>query len=540
MSNPEESPASIAASSRNAGQADVCLLLEGTWPYVRGGVSTWVHQILTSMPDVRFSVVFIGAEKDAAGAPKYDPPANLVNFQEVFLFDPSNAAETNGGNASRGKWVAAHQALRRLLLDESDGRSEAESDRLLAEAFLALSHLAGQVPFDRFWSHSETWNLLQEVYVRHFEQVPFIECFWNLRFLCEPVWRLLQLTDQLPDARVYHAVSTGYAGLLGALAARSHRNGRFLLSEHGIYVRERISELLRAEWTGYAGRNGSGCGEIAPLRRLWIDFFIEIGRFSYHSAGTIVSLFQRNADIQAEFGAPSKLIRVIPNGVKLERFDPIRENRRQKREADPNRKIVGFFGRVVAIKDVKTLLRAARLTIDAMPDTRFLLVGPTDEDPEYFRECQRLTKELDLDRFVHFGGPATPEQALPEFDLMVLSSVSEGLPFAVLEAFASGMPVVSTDVGSCPELIEGRPDESPVFGPAGRIVPVGAPASLAAALIELLTDRDLQNQLGDAGLSRVRASYAEPDIISAYREIYRELAETPTAPSPQPAGQTTA
>jgi glycosyltransferase involved in cell wall biosynthesis len=338
------------------------------------------------------------------------------------------------------------------------------------------------------------------------------------------------MADHLPVANVYHSVSTGYAGLLGALASRSQSDARFLLSEHGIYVRERISELLRAEWTTPAGSGALGtmatqtaAGGIAPLRRLWIDFFVEIGRFTYHSATSIVSLFQRNAAIQAEFGAPAERIRVIPNGVNLDRFDAIRESRREKRSADPDRKIIGFFGRVVAIKDVKTLLRAARRTIDATPGARFLIVGPTDEDLEYFAECERLTAELNLGEFVHFSGSAVPEQALPEFDVMVLSSVSEGLPFAVLEAFASGMPVVSTDVGSCSELILGRPEESPAHGAAGAIVPVGDPAALGDALISLISDRSLQDRQGDAGLARARHLYAEPTIIGEYRKLYQQL-----------------
>lgn len=518
-------------------RADVCLLLEGTWPYVRGGVSTWVHQILTSMPDVGFSVVFIGAEKSAAGAPKYDPPANLVSFHELFLFEENYPRSEPSGNAPSKLWNSAHQALRELLLSETAAQSEEESDRRLSEAFLSLSHLAAKTSFERFWSHPETWDLLQEVYVRYFEEVPFIECFWNLRFLCQPIWRLLRLTDDLPDARVYHAVSTGYAGLLGALVSRSRPGSQFLLSEHGIYVRERISELLRAEWTGPTATRAVSSAGIAPLRKLWIDFFVDIGKFSYHSAGAIVSLFQRNADIQVEFGAPSDRLRIIPNGVQTEHFDPIRENRRQKREADPERQIVGFFGRVVAIKDVKTLLRAARATVDQVPGARFLLVGPTDEDPEYFAECQNLASELGIEAFVHFGGPATPEQALPEFDVMVLSSVSEGLPFAVLEAFGSGMPVVSTDVGSCSELIHGRPGEESDRAAAGRIVPVGDPGALAGALAELLQDRKLQDELGKAGLERVRRIYTEPAIIAEYRDLYRSLTTAPKEMVTTTAGQ---
>lgn len=533
-SAPQSSIFQTRASSPDAEGVDVCLLLEGTWPYVRGGVSTWVHQILTSLPELRFGVVFVGAEKALAGEPRYEPPPNLVAFREVFLFDPDPVGARGASGGGGGlPWRQADEALGRLVTADATV-STGDLDDLLAEALLALSAIARKTGFDRFWNREETWGLLQEAYSRHFSHLPFIDFFWNVRFLIEPVWRLLRIEEVLPRAPVYHSVSTGYAGLLGALAARQRPGSRFLLSEHGIYVRERISELLRAEWSGPKALETASDEGIPPLRRLWMDFFVEIGRFSYLSASRIVSLFQRNAAVQAEFGAPADRQLVIPNGVKLAGFAPIRARRTELRAAAPGRRVVGFYGRVVPIKDIKTLIRAARLTVDALPDATFLLVGPTDEDETYFEECLQLTASLDLGNQVRFPGPASPDQALPEFDVMVLSSASEGLPFAVLEAFASGMPVVSTDVGSCAELVYGREEESPALGPAGCIVPTGHPAALAGALIALLRDRPLQDRMGAAGLARTERHYDESAVIAHYRDLYRSLLSAP-AVLPQPA-----
>lgn len=507
----------------SAGQRrpDVCLLLEGTWPYVRGGVSTWVHQILTSLPEVAFSVVFVGAEKKVAGSPKYEAPPNLVGFTETFLFDRADSATPSKSmpRAARQLGKTAHDALRRLLLPENGD----DEDTRVADAFLALASVAERVSFEHFWAQPDTWKLLHDCYSRYFERTAFNEYFWNVRFLLEPVWRLLRVENQLPQAPLYHSVSTGYAGLLGALAVRQRTDSRFLLSEHGIYVRERIADLLRSEWARPGSLPLAGSGGIPPLRRLWIDFFVEIGKFSYHSAARIVSLFQRNAVIQTEFGAPSDRQMVIPNGVDVARFKTIREARTEKRAASPHRQIVGFFGRVVAIKDVKTLLRAARATLDRLPGARFLIVGPIDEDAAYYEDCARLTGELGIDDFVKFTGPAPADQALPEFDLMVLSSASEGLPFAVLEAFASGMPVVCTDVGSCSELIHGRDGESPALGPAGAVVPAGNPGALAKAIADILSDRSLQDRLGAVGLARTERYYDEQTVIGQYRDLYHSL-----------------
>jgi glycosyltransferase involved in cell wall biosynthesis len=226
-----------------------------------------------------------------------------------------------------------------------------------------------------------------------------------------------------------------------------------------------------------------------------------------------------------EFGAPEDRIKVIPNGVNLSRYDPIRSRRKKKRLEDPGRIAVGFLGRVVAIKDVKTLIRAARKVVGKLPKAQFFIVGPTDEEPMYFQECEQIVAAAGLQQAIKFTGPATLEQALPEFDIMVLSSISEGLPFAVLEAFAAEIAVISTDVGSCPELIEGRANESPGLGIGGRVVPVGDAEALAEAIRALAIDRTIQDKMGWVGRRRVEAYYQEELVIREYREIYERLSK---------------
>jgi len=324
---------------------------------------------------------------------------------------------------------------------------------------------------------------------------------------------------------VFHSISTGYAGLLASLAAE-HHDSSLLLSEHGIYVRERITELLRADWAPNLPRDTPIDGRnISAIRELWIGKFIELGRVAYQSADAIVSLFQRNADHQIEFGADANRISIIPNGVEPGRFVPLLARRRKQRADHPNRRNVGFLGRVVAIKDVLTLLRAAALVVAEVPDAHFLIMGPIDEDPDYAEQCAALCRQLGIESRIEFTGPKTLEDALPQIDVVVLSSISEGLPFVALEAFATGIPLVATDVGACRELVEGRSDLSSSIGPAGQIVPVGEPIALGQAIVRLLADRDLQDKLGSAGRKRVETSYAEADVIAAYRRLYEKLAE---------------
>lgn len=495
-------------------QPDICLLLEGTYPYVSGGVSTWVHQIITALPDLTFSVFFIGSEKSDHAEFKYDLPPNVCAVEEIYLHTPPARRRRAKGTANAD---TVHAALRRLLSHDPADSAATSSLAALSEAVAAL---APGMSFEEFWRAAGTWQLIQEIYHGHAEEGSFLDFFWSLRSLAEPVWRLMAAVPQVPPARVYHSLCTGYAGLVGGLAARHHGSG-FLLSEHGIYVRERIADLQKARWIHDPPLVRPGLLQRpALLRRIWISFFELLGRFAYQTARRITTLFGRNAGFQIELGAPLEKLEIIPNGVHAPDFHGILGQRQQLAVSHPGRRAVGFLGRVVSIKDVKTLLRAARLTVEQLPDARFIIAGPLDEEPEYAAACQELSRQLGLENHVQFTGPQQRGDLLPAIDIMLLTSISEGLPFVILEAFAAGIPCVSTDVGSCRELIEGRPNEHPAFGPAGFVAPVGHAGRLASALVRLLVDRPLATRMGEAGRARATHFYARDQVVQRYRELY--------------------
>ena len=493
---------------------DICLLLEGTYPYVSGGVSTWVHQIITALPDLTFCVFFIGSEKADYTKFKYEPPANVLSVEEIYLHEtPVRHRQKSTANPA-----AVHDHVRQLLAHHPTDAAAADTLTRLSEA---VAQLARAMPFDDFWRDAGTWQLIQELYQEYAEEGSFLDFFWSLRSLVEPVWRLMAAVLQVPPARVYHSLCTGYAGFVGGLAAR-HYDSAFLLSEHGIYVRERIADLQKARWIHDPPVLRPGLLQRpALLRRVWIAFFELLGRFAYHTAHHITTLFGRNAEFQIELGAPPGKLEIIPNGVHAPDFSALRAQRRILLTSHPNRQTVGFLGRVVPIKDIKTLLRAARLTIDQLPAARFLIAGPLDEEPDYAAACQDLSRQLGLENHVQFLGPQQRDDLLPAIDLMLLTSFSEGLPFVILEAFAAGIPCVSTDAGSCRELIEGRPDEQPACGPAGLIAPVGHAELLAHALIRLLSNPALATQMGEAGRTRANRSYARDQVVQRYRELYQ-------------------
>src|SRR5262249_14211998 len=112
---------------------------------------------------------------------------------------------------------------------------------------------------------------------------------------------------------------------------------------------------------------------------------------------------------------------------------------------------------------------------------------------------------------------------------VVLTSLSEAQPLVILEAAAVGIPAVATDVGACREMILGRTDEAPALGAAGVVTPLANPAATAQALRWLLIDPQSYEQCSLAAQQRVRQYYNKAELDSAYRRLYQEFLEMPTA-----------
>ena len=183
---------------------------------------------------------------------------------------------------------------------------------------------------------------------------------------------------------------------------------------------------------------------------------------------------------------------------------------------------IGLIGRVVPIKDVKTFIRAISLLRQTMPDLRAYIIGPTDEDRQYYAECVTLVELLGLEHTITFTGQAKVEDYLPSLDILVLTSISEAQPLVILEAGAAGIPIVATDVGACRELIEGLPDETEALGHGGIVTPLASPASTADAIFTLLSDPNRYESASTAIKERVRIHYNETIQQHAYRNLYAQ------------------
>ena len=511
----------VADSGADPG-ADVCLVLEGTYPYVRGGVATWVHRLLNGLPEIRFAVVHIGPERSARARSYYDRPANVTVREDLFCREAApvsdDGALRRAARAQRHRLAGAREPSR-LLSGIRRMHLEDEGEDGLLDDFAA-----GDLTEEALLHGPEVFLVVEELYARLAPGCSFIDFFWHFRAMHLPLVRLLAAAP--PVAGAYHAVCTGYAGLLAAVWSR--RMGvPMLLSEHGIYARERRLELERASWLErtrdrrHTGRSGGPFDSptAAALRRMWTRFFAVLARAAYGQASVIVSLSEASRQRQLADGADPARTRVIPNGIDLDLFvAPLPAGPKRGGARGPVR--VGFVGRLVPIKDVITFLRACFLVSNDMP-IDVAIYGPTNEDPAYVRRCRRLVAHLGLERVVEFRGSAPASRIYASLDIVVLTSLSEGQPLVVLEAGAAGLPVVVSDVGACRELVEGGDEADRALGPAGIVTRLAAPEETAAAILRLARDPALREAMGASGRQRVSARYRESGTLAAYLQLYR-------------------
>jgi glycosyltransferase involved in cell wall biosynthesis len=492
-----------------ADSADIGLLLEGTYPYVAGGVSSWVHQIIRAFPEHRFALCFLGSTPSDYGEMKYKMPENVVHLETHYIHSGSDKPRVRPEPGD----PKAFDMVRRL--HEYFREPKRHPKEVVAESLAAIS-ARGNLSDASFLYSRASWDYVTGQY-REFSRDPsFIDYFWTVRTMHQPLWMLARVAESFPTVKAYHSVSTGYAGFLAAML-RWKTGKPLILSEHGIYTKERKIDLFQSEWIkDNRDPFDRDPTEIGYLRQLWIRFFESLGRMCYDAADDIVALYEANRLRQVADGAPAERTRNVPNGIDLPRLAAVRA----RRPAGGPPPVMCLLGRVVPIKDVKTFVRAIRVAANRMPQIEGWIAGPEDEDPGYAEECRALAVSLGVADKVKFLGFQRIDDLLPKVGLLVLSSISEALPLVILEGYAAGVPSVATDVGSCRQLIYGLPGEDARLGASGRVVGIADPTALAVAALELLADPPAWHAAQKAGLARVEKYYTQERMFASYRDLY--------------------
>jgi glycosyltransferase involved in cell wall biosynthesis len=447
---------------------------------------------------MEFVIWSIATSREEMSEMKYVLPENVKEVRTIYLNDIKFKPVHSNIKLNKKE----HEALKSLIMGQDHLNIQ------WIEILELIKNHKSQL-IDVLMSH-DFFDIAVELYNTEYSRTVFNDFLWNLRSMLFPL--LSTLVEDFPQADLYHSASTGYAGLLGSVASYVHKKP-FIVTEHGIYTREREEEIIKSDWV------------IGDFKKNWINFFYRISAIAYHQADKVISLFESNRALQIEMGCPQEKTLIIPNGVDVESysshlFDSYQDSLLRAKKSNSKKIRIGAVARLVPIKDIKTMVLAFEVAMQKVENLELIILGPTEEDASYHQEILSLIDDFDL-KNVLILGRVDVKTYLPTFDIMLLTSISEGQPLAVLEGMAAGVPQICTNVGSCKELLFGMSSDD--LGHCGIIVPVMDIEKIASAIEVLALDESLRNQMGKIGYERVKANYQKKDFLATYEALYHSI-----------------
>ncbi|GAB3671977.1 GT4 family glycosyltransferase PelF [Actinocorallia lasiicapitis] len=469
---------------------NITLVTEGTYPHAYGGVSVWCDQLVRGMPEHEFHVVALtGTGKEAL---VWDPPGNVA-VEAVPLWGPRPPG--------RGGACREFEGLFQVLLDLCLSGGDASTGELFPSVLRGLydlgglsEKLAGEGPVA--WL-MEGWERRLRAGELPEGVRPTVHDALTAISLLEHALR--PFARPVPRADLTHAVSNGVT-VLPALAAKWTHGTPFCLTEHGIYLRER--------YLGY------GKGYTWPVKQLILAFLRMLCAAGYQAADLVTPGNRYNQRWETRCGATPELIRTVYNGVNPAEF-PVAG-------AEPERLTLSWAGRVDPIKDLETLIKAFAIVRDDVPEVCLRLFG--GGNAEYREKCEKLARDLDVAEHVTFEGRVEEiRDAYVAGTVVMLSSISEGFPYTLIEAMTCGRATVSTDVGGVTEAVAANPN-SPQDGECGLVVPPRDPEAMAEAAVRLLRDPGLRARMGSVARAKALEFFTVDQAVASFREIYYQLA----------------
>lgn len=521
----------------NYPDVDVAIVMESTYPFLKGGVSAVVHDIITTNPDITFGIIHISWDSNSPSEDLYGMPQNVLWVKTIYI----SLDEHRDGFSLPVRELKMNSKQRTAACNE------------IIDALLALSEDADPNPlwsiYDRMFSEKNReypgWALLG---TKEFMQVfftrmklpgmSFSEAFWLVRTFFSLAYALLH--ERMPYARVYHAHTTGYASVIGAAAARDNGTS-FFLTEHNLYVRDTVNTLLDRNMSLPVAVGDEDIFDLTPEQRAWVIWWIQMGRFCYPSANLITYLYPKAIDeAKGLHGLEEKSV-ILPNGMLLSDVNEAYALRRTAREKielqgkNHHWKFV-FIARVVPIKGLIDLIDTVSILKDQGYNLHIDCLGPTEHVPWYYDECREAIAAKGLEDYITFHGTVNVREKLGEFDALVMPSYNEGQPIVALEAMSASIPVIGSDVGGMSQLIDDTlvADNGEMIERCGILTQAGDPEGFAQALQRIMDNSAFYEQLCINARERVQQFFQLHTVMERYNMIYRDLGKM--EPKPEHAG----
>ncbi|KQR04309.1 glycosyl transferase family 1 [Arthrobacter sp. Leaf141] len=506
--------------------------MESTYPFLKGGVSAVVHDIVTHNPDLSYGIIHITWDSDAPLTDLYGMPSNVRWVRTVFLSMDEHRQDFQGvSSRDLGMTAPEREALSHRFFDALYALSEHGDVEGLWELIdEGMNERTRQYPLWALLGSREFMQTLQDRMPQL--NLSLANSFWTLRNFFSLAYAVLGET--MPRASVYHAHTTGYASLLGAAAARDH-NTSFLLTEHNLYVRDTVNTLLDRNMALSITAEDYRTFDVTAEQRAWMAWWTEMGRFCYPSARLITYLYPSAITEAARLGADMDKSVVVPNGMVIAEFDEkfrARQDALAKMEAEGPDYVwhLVYIARVVPIKGLLDLLSSMEILRDrGYPNLHLDVLGPTEHVPEYYEACLAKIDALGLNDHVTVHGTVHVRDMLDQFDLLVLPSYNEGQPIVILEAMAAGIPTVGSDVGGVAQQISDNltTADGRVIGPCGETVTPGDVQQMADGIQAVIGNLANYASYAANARTRVQELFQMHEVMSSYNQIYRALGDLP-------------
>ncbi len=464
-----------------------------------GGVYSWEKTLVESMSDYKFIIVNLLSNPNVNG--RFTVPANVSQVIDMPLFGSHRYEEFY--NEKKPLISKIMRTTDKVIKEEfmpvfekflSSVTSDNCEPTKLAEIVFDLHAFFTKYDSRKCMEHPLAWEVFLEQ-IRSdqlYKEMTLRETLTAFQI----IQRNMQILSlNIPEVDIVHCSLAWFPAMI-AIFTKIANDCPMIVTEHGVAFRELLlyyNAYLRDE----------------PSNIFWKFFSRNIVGTIYSMADIIAPVCYANAKWEENLGVNPAKIRVIYNGIDTNKFKPIEI----PDDAKEQRPTVACIGRVDVFKDIVNLIQSIKYAKEQVPDVQCLIYG-SSTDLDYSIRCINAVKDLDLQDNVRFVGKVKdPERAYNAADVVVVSSITEGFPFAVIEAMACGKAVVATDVGGIREALEG----------CGLLVRSSHPRELAGAIVRLLRDKDLRERLGQSAIRRANEGFTLDRSLNQYREQYDEL-----------------
>ncbi|MBD2206331.1 GT4 family glycosyltransferase PelF [Calothrix sp. FACHB-1219] len=483
----------------------VLLTTEGTYPYHKGGVSTWCDVLISQLPEIDFHVLAIAANPYLEL--RYKLPDNIKQLVKVPLWGTEDPVEYSWrfpfSQAFKSKIATTNRVISSQFIPLFEsfltailfGQADIEK---LGYLILAIYKYFQRYDYHKTMESKQVWSTFQKLTSTHWHPlvnpatVTLLEQTEAMRLLYR---FLIPIHIPVPQTDLTHASSAGFCSL-PCVIAKLERGTPYLLTEHGINIREQYLNLNRSIPSLF-------------VRQFLYRLMGAVVKVNYHYADQVSPVCEYNARWERWWGIPDHKIKVIYNGADPNIYHPTPPVTKERPQ-------VMNMGLIFPLKGQLDLIAAAAIVRERIPNVEFRFYGrPSDE--KYFAQCQELVRTHKLEDNINFAGfTSEPWRAYSEADVVAMSSISEGFPYALIEAMLSGATIVSTDVGGVNEAL----------GDTGLMVQAHRPQALAAAILQLLElPEEERRKFGQRAYERAINLFTQQKFLDAHLDTYYHLTQ---------------